>query len=144
MLKKVKTETGVYSEVFFNTNRGMGIGRLIVDPMRGLMYSTKASDNEQIEFYTRKNVELDQAMIQVAADNKQMRYEMVRPSFLDYDRKLVELEEDINKYLNTNEIEEEKILNAQDEVVISDRSFNSKASLVTVDDEMKLKEAVNG
>ena len=44
MLKTVHTLPGVYSEIMVLSDMGAGIGRLIVDPFRGLLYSTKPSD----------------------------------------------------------------------------------------------------
>ncbi|EKA5635894.1 TraC family protein [Vibrio navarrensis] len=83
LLKKVTTEKGHFSEIFFNTNRGMGIGRLIVDPVRIMMYSTTSSDNAAIENYTKRNVPLGEALKRVAHDKKMIRFPVDRPSFLD-------------------------------------------------------------
>lgn len=83
LLKKVTTEIGHYSEIFFNTNAGMGIGRLIVDPVRIMMYSTRAQDNQAIESYTKNNIPLSQAMKQVAQDRQMIRFPVERPEFLD-------------------------------------------------------------
>ena len=47
-LKSVHTIAGVYSEIFCITSRGAGIGRLIVDPFRKLMYSTHPKDVQAI------------------------------------------------------------------------------------------------
>lgn len=49
LLKSVHTVPGAYSEIFFITEMGMGIGRLIVDKFRGLLYSTKAEDVNAIK-----------------------------------------------------------------------------------------------
>jgi conjugal transfer ATP-binding protein TraC len=54
LLKSVHTIAGVYSEIFCITQRGAGIGRLIVDPFRMLMYSTKHTDVADIQ---RKSAE---------------------------------------------------------------------------------------
>lgn len=83
LLKKVTTEVGHYSEIFFNTNAGMGIGRLIVDPVRVMMYSTRAQDNEAIEAYTKRDVPLSLAMKQVAEDRRMVRFPVDRPAFLN-------------------------------------------------------------
>jgi conjugal transfer ATP-binding protein TraC len=82
LLKKVTTEKGHYSEIFFNTNSGMGIGRLIVDPMRIVMYSTTAQDNEAIDHYTNQGVSLSAAMKQVVKDRRMARFDMTKPRFL--------------------------------------------------------------
>ena len=83
LLRKVTTEAGHYSEIFFNTNKGMGIGRLIVDPMRVLMYTTRAQDNAQIDAYTQQGLPLSEAMKQVVKDNRMERFEMSKPEFLN-------------------------------------------------------------
>lgn len=82
LLKKVTTEVGQYSEIFFNTNAGMGIGRLIVDPMRIMMYSTRAQDNQAIEAYTNRRIPLENAIRKVCADRGMFRYETDYPKFL--------------------------------------------------------------
>ena len=48
LLKTVRTEPGAYSEIFFITPGGRGIGRLIVEPLRRLLYSTKADEVQAI------------------------------------------------------------------------------------------------
>ena len=52
VLKSLRTEHGMFSELFINSQMGSGIGRLIVNPLSLLMYSTKAEDfnavNEKI------------------------------------------------------------------------------------------------
>lgn len=83
LLKKITTEGGHYSEIFFNTNRGMGIGRLIVDPLRIVMYSTKAEDNEKIDKHLNNDTPLEEAMMRVVSEQNMARYSMDRPSFLD-------------------------------------------------------------
>lgn len=90
LLKKVTTESGHYSEIFFNTNRGMGIGRLIVDPMRVVMYSTRAQDNEKIDNHTKNGHSLAQAMQNVVDEGHMARFDMSRPAFLDERVKVVE------------------------------------------------------
>ncbi|MEZ8329191.1 TraC family protein [Vibrio splendidus] len=82
LLKKVTTEAGHYSEIFFNTNSGMGIGRLIVDPLRVVMYSTRAQDNAKIELYTNNGTHLSKAMQNVVRDDHMARFEMKKPEFL--------------------------------------------------------------
>ena len=44
VLKSLRTEHGMFSELFINSQMGSGIGRLIVNPLSLLMYSTKAED----------------------------------------------------------------------------------------------------
>lgn len=47
-LRTVHTITGQYSEIFFSTGQGMGIGRLIVDKFTRLLYSTHPDDIRRI------------------------------------------------------------------------------------------------
>jgi len=44
LLKSVRTVPGQYSEIFVRTERGMGIGKLILEPFKRLLYSTKPDD----------------------------------------------------------------------------------------------------
>ena len=48
MLKSVHTVTGAYSEIFFITSYGTGIGRLVVDRFTKLLYSTHPDDIREI------------------------------------------------------------------------------------------------
>lgn len=48
MMKTVHTEVGAYSEIFFLTGYGAGIGRLIVDKYHQLLYSTHPNDVQAI------------------------------------------------------------------------------------------------
>ena len=47
-LKSVHTVTGQYSEIFFVTSYGVGIGRLMVDKYTKLLYSTHPDDIKKI------------------------------------------------------------------------------------------------
>jgi conjugal transfer ATP-binding protein TraC len=44
LLKTVHTVPGVYSEVFVIGDRGAGIGRLVVEPFKRLLYSTEPTE----------------------------------------------------------------------------------------------------
>jgi conjugal transfer ATP-binding protein TraC len=44
LLKTVHTLPGAYSEIMVVADRGRGIGRLVVDPFRRLLYSTDPHD----------------------------------------------------------------------------------------------------
>ncbi|MEZ9863833.1 type-IV secretion system protein TraC [Vibrio breoganii] len=82
MLRKVTTEKGHYSEIFFNTTNGMGVGRLIVDPMRSLMYSTNPADNAQIDTHIRAGLPLEEAMKQVVVEQGRQRLPLDKPEYL--------------------------------------------------------------
>ncbi|MBV1899283.1 MAG: type IV secretion system protein TraC [Cycloclasticus sp.] len=64
-LKTVHTVTGVYSEIFFITEMGTGIGRLIVDPFHKLLYSSRAEDVNAIKQLTRKGLSVADAISQL-------------------------------------------------------------------------------
>ncbi|KLV03486.1 hypothetical protein ABT56_18795 [Photobacterium aquae] len=83
LLRKVVTVTGKYSEVFFNTGAGMGIGRLILDPARLLMYSTHSKDNSAIDKYLRKNYDIPTSLIKVM-EERGINEQYTRPSFMDF------------------------------------------------------------
>lgn len=62
LLKTVRTEPGVFSEIFFITPTGRSIGRLIVEPFRRLLYSTKADEVEAIEAHRRQGKTVAEAI----------------------------------------------------------------------------------
>lgn len=51
VLKTVHTVPGKYSEVYIKTGLGAGIGRLMVDPFRRLLYSTDPKDVADIDWH---------------------------------------------------------------------------------------------
>lgn len=69
-LKSVHTIAGAYSEIFFITDRGAGIGRLIVDEFHQLLYSTKAEDVHAIKQYRDAGLNAADAIRRVMADRK--------------------------------------------------------------------------
>ncbi len=62
LLKTIHTVPGSYSEIFFITEMGMGIGRLIVDKFRQLLYSTKAEDVNAIKRQRQKGLNVAEAI----------------------------------------------------------------------------------
>lgn len=68
LLKTVHTIKGVYSEIYCVTNRGTGIGRLVVDPFRALMYSTDAKDVHAIKQKQDKGMGIVDAIKAVLAE----------------------------------------------------------------------------
>ena len=107
MLRKVTTATGHYSEIFFKTNRGMGIGRLIVDPLRVMMFSTNPKDNTAIDNYS--HFPLEEAMMQVAKDRNMIRYDLHRPKFLDAALERVRAANSIDFYLGIDSEKEKQM-----------------------------------
>ncbi len=69
-LKTVHTVTGAYSEIFFITEMGSGIGRLIVDPFHQLLYSSRAEDVNAIQRYTRQGMTVADAIHQILKDRE--------------------------------------------------------------------------
>lgn len=62
MLKTVHTEVGAYSEIFFMTGYGAGIGRLIVDKYHQLLYSTHPNDVQAISERRRQGMSVSEAI----------------------------------------------------------------------------------
>ena len=59
LLETVHTNPkGGYSEIFFYSGMGSGIGRLMVSPFNVLLYSTKAEDISDIQKYTEQGFEM--------------------------------------------------------------------------------------
>ena len=61
-LKSLKTIPGRYSELFIISDRGAGIGRLIVDPFRRLLYSTRPQDVAEIRALKQKGFDIIEAV----------------------------------------------------------------------------------
>lgn len=61
-LKSVHTITGQFSEIFFVTNQGIGIGRLIVDRYTQLLYSTHPDDIKKIAQRTQQGLTTAEAI----------------------------------------------------------------------------------
>lgn len=68
LLKSVHTVRGQYSEIFFSTETGSGIGRLTVDNFSKLLYSTFPKDVEDIGRYTNQGVGTADAIHKVMVD----------------------------------------------------------------------------
>ena len=65
LLKTVHTLPGAYSEIFFLTEMGSGIGRLIVDPFKRLLFSTKPEDVQALRQLRRQGLNLGEAIQQL-------------------------------------------------------------------------------
>lgn len=66
-LKSLKTVPGRYSELFILGDRGAGIGRLMVDPFRRLLYSTRPQDVADIKAEKMKGFDVIEAVREVMA-----------------------------------------------------------------------------
>lgn len=56
LLKTVHTNAPWYSEIFLETERGAGVGRLFVNDFQKLLYSTNPDEVAQIEKYTKQGM----------------------------------------------------------------------------------------
>jgi conjugal transfer ATP-binding protein TraC len=70
LLKTVHTLPGAYSEIFFLTEMGSGIGRLIVDPFKRLLFSTKPEDVQALKQLRRQGLSLGDAIQQLQSSRK--------------------------------------------------------------------------
>lgn len=62
VLKTVHTQPGSYSEIFIYTDVGSGVGRLVLEPFKQLMYSTAPRDIQAISEKQRQGMTLEQAI----------------------------------------------------------------------------------
>ncbi len=68
LLKTVHTAPGHYSELYFVTEYGRGIGRLVVDPFQNLLFSTKAQDVAAVKRYRDDGLSVQEAIESVLRD----------------------------------------------------------------------------
>ncbi|MEL6264598.1 MAG: type IV secretion system protein TraC [Pseudomonadota bacterium] len=68
LLKSVRSVRGRYSEVFFHTQAGMGIGRIVVDPATRLLFSTTPEEVAAIDHYRRSGMAIEDAVDAVLED----------------------------------------------------------------------------
>lgn len=71
LLKTVHTVPGAYSEIFFLTEYGAGIGRLIVDPFSQLLYSTKPDDVQAIQNKRDAGYAVEEGIMAILRDRGQ-------------------------------------------------------------------------
>jgi conjugal transfer ATP-binding protein TraC len=72
-LKTVHTVPDYYSEILFMTSMGGGIGRLIVDPFRLMLYSTKPQQVAAIQAYRDQGYSVTDAINLVLGDKVNMK-----------------------------------------------------------------------
>lgn len=68
ILRSVYTEAGVFSEIFLITERGQGVGRLVVSDFQGLLYSTAPEDVQAIKVYQDQGMSVSEAISAVLKD----------------------------------------------------------------------------
>lgn len=74
LMKTVQTIPGEFSEIFFQTEGGVGVGRLYVAPFMKLLYSSKADDVTEIRYYTdQEGLSLTDAINAVLEKRKNMQ-----------------------------------------------------------------------
>jgi len=71
MLQSLRTEHGAYSEIFVSSPVGSGIGRLMVDPVSLLLYSSKAEDVNAINARRAQGLTLQEAIDAVLTERGQ-------------------------------------------------------------------------
>ena len=65
LLKTVRTEPGQYSEVFFKTKYGIGVGRLLLEPFKQLLYSTQHDEVQAIEDRMQNGMKVEEAILDI-------------------------------------------------------------------------------
>ena len=70
LLKSVRTEAGVYSEIYFQQGPVQCVGRLVVSEYQKLLYSTNAVDVNAIKQYTDRGLTVDEAIKSVMRDRR--------------------------------------------------------------------------
>jgi conjugal transfer ATP-binding protein TraC len=68
VLKTVHTIPGVYSEIYVRSDRGEGVGRLIVDEFTQLLYSTRPVDRAAMRDYVARGLSIGDAARAVVKD----------------------------------------------------------------------------
>ena len=68
LLKSVRTEAGVYSEIFFQQGQIQSVGRLVVSAYQKLLYSTNPVDVNDIKQYQLQGMTVDKAIKAVLKD----------------------------------------------------------------------------
>ena len=67
-LRSLRTDAGLYAEVFIKMPQGWGVGRLILDPATLLEYSTKAEDFNAVKSYQDRGLNTADAIAAVLRD----------------------------------------------------------------------------
>jgi conjugal transfer ATP-binding protein TraC len=73
LLKTVHTLPGLYSELFVLTERGSGIGRLVVDPVKRLLFSTRPEDVNALRTLRKQGLSLSEAIATLRAQREGSR-----------------------------------------------------------------------
>jgi len=65
LLHSMRTEPGVFSELYVSSPVGDGIARLVLDPATHLLFSNKLDDNAPIDALRRQGYSIDEAITEV-------------------------------------------------------------------------------
>ncbi|KRW83741.1 type IV secretion system protein TraC [Marinobacter sp. P4B1] len=80
LLKTVHTQKGLYSEIFFLSKAGAGIGRLIISRFQQLLYTTMATEKMAIKRYQDQGYSLVDAIERVIADERAQKVDARKAS----------------------------------------------------------------
>lgn len=72
ILKGVRTQAGVYSEIFIRTKSGAGIARLVVDRRTELLYSTAPKDKEAMAARLKRGMSVEDAIEDIVRSEQQL------------------------------------------------------------------------
>ena len=61
-LSSVKTKHGSYAEIMIYSSNGYAVGRLILDPYSGLLYSTKAEEYAAVQALRAEGLSVSEAI----------------------------------------------------------------------------------
>ena len=67
VINSVKTEQGKYAEVLINGADGYAVGKLLLDPFSGLLFSTKPEDYAAVQDLRKRGYDISSAVEQVLA-----------------------------------------------------------------------------
>ncbi|MDR1235385.1 MAG: type IV secretion system protein TraC [Holosporaceae bacterium] len=65
IITSVRTEQGKYAEVLINGADGYAVGKLLLDPFSGLLFSTKAEDYAAVQEFRKQGYEITEAVEQI-------------------------------------------------------------------------------
>lgn len=80
MLRTVRTVQGQYSEIFFCTPHGNGIGRLVASREQQLLFTTDDKEKALLKRYTDKDLSIQDAIAAVVRDEKKSTGEQQQES----------------------------------------------------------------
>ena len=65
LLNSLRTEPGVFSELYVYSPMGEGVARIILDPDTLLLFSNRLEDNAPIDLRRARGMSIDQAIAEV-------------------------------------------------------------------------------